>query len=763
MGIQGLHGLLKSIQKPSHLKKLSGQTLGVDAYGWLHRGTVSCAIDLALDKPTTKHIEFALNRVRMLIYFGVTPYLVFDGDNLPSKSGTESDRQKRRDESKKLGLELYRKGRMAEAQQELQKAIDVTPYMARQLIEELKNMKIQYVVAPYEADAQLAYLERQGIINGIISEDSDLLVFGAKRLISKLDQHGDCIEINRSDFTACRDISLIGWTDADFRRMCILSGCDYLPSIPKMGLKTAYRNIRRYKNVEKVLRMLQFEGKYNVPADYLDNFKQAELTFLYQRVFCPKEGKLVTLTPLDDGVKVEEMPFIGADIDPEIAVGVACGDLDPMTKEPINLKPSTAGRLTTGITRRQTLSSTADLKPNKPISSFFTPKRVPLAELDPNSLTPSPSQQRLLERHANNSWETSPAPSQPSVTRSSSLRLSLPAGSPMVRSVERESFLARAARISTFQSAKRQRLCSDADEESLPDLKERRSRFFTSTDEQSPSGQKITRTKKARKSDFGVFSDDVAEEIMSQLPDVVAPTDSAKESASVAPGTNGSGDSSLPTTSPDPTNPSEAREETGQDTQATVSTEPSDDSNATQDSTQQTTPTTFVNADSDPELFNRVLEFHVQKQNSALLSKHTFKGNTNSTSSAHKGVSANKPTMRQGPGLKPSSSSPGLSRAVTQLKGQRLTPLQRLGQNALTKSRSMDRLGARTPVTGPRDSGYESDFGAGRPPVTTRAPNHRGSEDLLVPNSDDEDGDSRDNPRPNQPSLDLKRFSFTPK
>jgi hypothetical protein len=27
----------------------------VDAYGWLHRGTAACAIDLALDKPTTKY------------------------------------------------------------------------------------------------------------------------------------------------------------------------------------------------------------------------------------------------------------------------------------------------------------------------------------------------------------------------------------------------------------------------------------------------------------------------------------------------------------------------------------------------------------------------------------------------------------------------------------------------------------------------------------------------------------------------------------
>jgi hypothetical protein len=52
----GLLPLLKSIHKPCNLKKFSGQTIGVDAYGWLHRGTAACAIDLALDKPTTKYV-----------------------------------------------------------------------------------------------------------------------------------------------------------------------------------------------------------------------------------------------------------------------------------------------------------------------------------------------------------------------------------------------------------------------------------------------------------------------------------------------------------------------------------------------------------------------------------------------------------------------------------------------------------------------------------------------------------------------------------
>ena len=40
-------------------------------------------------------------------------------------------------------------------------------------------MGIDYVVAPLEADAQLAYLESQGVV----PEDSDLIAFGCKEVI----------------------------------------------------------------------------------------------------------------------------------------------------------------------------------------------------------------------------------------------------------------------------------------------------------------------------------------------------------------------------------------------------------------------------------------------------------------------------------------------------------------------------------------------------------------------------------------------------
>jgi exonuclease-1 len=52
--VLGLLPLLKSIHKPCNLKKFDGKTLAVDAYGWLHRGTVACAMELATGKPTKK-------------------------------------------------------------------------------------------------------------------------------------------------------------------------------------------------------------------------------------------------------------------------------------------------------------------------------------------------------------------------------------------------------------------------------------------------------------------------------------------------------------------------------------------------------------------------------------------------------------------------------------------------------------------------------------------------------------------------------------
>ncbi|KAK0336644.1 Rad2 nuclease [Friedmanniomyces endolithicus] len=506
MGIQGLLPLLKSIHNPTHLRNFAGQTLGVDAYGWLHRGTVACAIELAQQKPTRKHIEFALNRVRMLIHFGVKPFLVFDGDYLPSKAHTEKERAARRKESKRAGLELLRMEKISQAHLELQKAVDVTPLMARELIEELKLLDVPYIVAPYEADSQLAYLEKQGVIDGVVSEDSDLLVFGTKCLLTKLDQHGECIMINRVHFTACREISLVGWTDKEFRLMAMLSGCDYLPGIGNMGLKTAYRLVRKHKIVDRIVRTVQFDGKMKVPPGYLEAFAKAEHTFLYQWVYCPEARRLVNLNSIPADLDVEAMPYIGKDVEPQLAVGVATGDLDPNSKERIILPPASRHPAS-----RSRLAQTPDEKQGKPISEFFKARRTPLAELDPNAFTPSPSQHRLLEAQQNTAWSASQAPlMQPpalSSVASGTTPHSAPQSGRRVASTPNPT-VSRA-------SPKRQRLCSDsslaASMGGSVGLQTATSRFFSKqTSQGSPSLRKTSVQRK--REDFALWTDEASTE-----------------------------------------------------------------------------------------------------------------------------------------------------------------------------------------------------------------------------------------------------------
>jgi exonuclease-1 len=170
----------------------------------------------------------------------------------------------------------------------------------------LRAESVPYVVAPYEADAQLAYLERIGLVDGIITEDSDLLVFGCRTVLFKLDTvTSTAATISRSDFAQVTSseggFPLLGWSDAQFRAMAMLSGCDYLDSISGVGLKTACSLLRKHRTVENVIKVLRRDGKKNVRKSYLEEFKLAEKVFLHQRVYDPVQEKLVHLTALPHG------------------------------------------------------------------------------------------------------------------------------------------------------------------------------------------------------------------------------------------------------------------------------------------------------------------------------------------------------------------------------------------------------------------------------------------------------------------------------
>ena len=696
----------------------------------------------------------------MLIHFGVIPYIVFDGDYLPSKAATEVERAKRREESKKKGLELYRLNKPSQAHLELQKAVDVTPEMALQLIDELKKIGVQYVVAPYEADAQLVYLERQGIIQGILSEDSDLLVFGAKRLLTKLDQYGECIEINRADFTACREISLVGWSDADFRRMAILSGCDYLASINRMGLKSAYRFVRKHKTIEKILRMLSFDGQYHVPPGYLEAFYKAELTFLHQRVFCPLKKEVVMMTDLQAEAQPEDFSFIGSKVEREIAIGVAKGDLDPMTKRPIHVKQTVknAPRTPWDNQRRKQINTYPDTKAVKQIDSFFKPKRSPLAELDPNSFTPSPTQGRLLQQAIGSTWESSSAPSGPTSFRPSDSMPSSVPGSALAN-IASETVINVGAALTRPIPSKRRRLCIDAgdriDTGDLAPSESGRSRFFApDVTDPNPSMKKSKKIRRGKSTDITIWSDDSIEDIMAELPEVSGCSQSprmGKMEIFKDGCAKKRDDARCPAKQDD--EPPIGEPQRSAASRRTVNSEMSSSTSAT--SSISSTPSAAA-----------TLDKHVTAQLKALAQKYTYQPETGRTALQAREIGSSKELLHAGISESQAIPKPPM------LRQRSMTPLQRLGLGAMNRSKSCSDF-FNNAVNGPGKVG-ESAQSHGSTPTSRPTPGlplaysigpdasvTKGSEDTIIPDSEDEDGSLSEVEERAKSKVDFGRFAFT--
>jgi len=336
MGIQGLLPLLKPIQKPvSIAEDFAGQVIGVDAYCWLHKGAYGCAMELVEGKKSFVYVNYVLKRVNMLLHFNVKPILVFDGSYLPSKAGQEERRRKTRQENKAKGLAFLRAGNRQQALECFQKCVDITPEMALEVIKECRKKGVDCIVAPYEADAQLAYLMKTGIVQAIISEDSDLLVYGCQKVIFKMDAYGHGVAVDLADLSKLTDLKLHEFTQEKFRHMCILSGCDYLPSVKGVGLHKAIKLLRKSSSIDKVIRSLRLDAKMQVPVDYDKSFQQADETFLYQLVFDPISRRLVPLNELPEGVRPGDLVFAGLSMSRDKALGIALGNINPITGEVI--------------------------------------------------------------------------------------------------------------------------------------------------------------------------------------------------------------------------------------------------------------------------------------------------------------------------------------------------------------------------------------------------------------------------------------------
>lgn len=261
------------------------------------------------------------------------------------------------------GLKLLKGGDSAAARRSLAKAVQVTPAMCARLMKVLTEKNIKFLMAPYEADAQLAHLAHNKVIDLVIAEDSDLLVYQCPIVLFKMDQSGLGQEIRLRNLGANEELDLLCWTHEMFVDMCILSGCDYCPRLNGLGLKRAHKLIQKYRSARKLFKAAEkgLEPLFVASADYFIKFSRAQLVFRHQRVWDTKTMSTCHLTPVVDRRLLHcNLDFLGPACDfPGGIVGTTITDANSRSA---SLKPELL----------QLGANTAEsTKPNSPKTSTF--------------------------------------------------------------------------------------------------------------------------------------------------------------------------------------------------------------------------------------------------------------------------------------------------------------------------------------------------------------------------------------------------------
>lgn len=282
MGIKNLFKII-SDNAPSaitekKLKDYKGKTIVLDASMIIYQFVIAIRntgndLENSEGKMTT-HIIGVINKALMLLKHDIIPIFVFDGKPPELKSNTLKERKNR----KKKCIQNLKDDNYDNDSDRI-KDFKKSFTLSKTHIDEVKHILdlfgIPTVDSITEADPICAKIATKSDVHGVSSEDMDILTFGSPILIRGLSGTKKMKEINLKEV-----LTNLNMNQDEFIDLCILLGCDYTPTIPKIGKKRALDIIQKYRSIDN---FLEKEGKkYKVPENF--NYKDAQDIFRNQSV-----------------------------------------------------------------------------------------------------------------------------------------------------------------------------------------------------------------------------------------------------------------------------------------------------------------------------------------------------------------------------------------------------------------------------------------------------------------------------------------------
>ena len=311
MGIKRLRSYLSGRFKTQSLENFKGKCFGIDGMSWLYKAFFSVNDDdhQLVKVPIVRRLEI---KFRVLIEHGIRFVVVIDGRDLECKKETILERKRKREgKSRAKGSDSEGEDRAAGDQ-------NVEELAPRELDGETIDFFIDYlsfkgydfIVAPYEADAQLLWLYKEKKVDFVVSEDSDFFAMSCFRVVSDVRKEGVAFVFDESvsSLKGNGDVWRRFWELSCPRRLllCIMAGCDYVQNIRGVGFLTLLqffytRNSLKDSQFETELANLIARRCRRGAEAFMQQVRDAQATYTNQLAYNPDLEKLVPLTPPEAG------------------------------------------------------------------------------------------------------------------------------------------------------------------------------------------------------------------------------------------------------------------------------------------------------------------------------------------------------------------------------------------------------------------------------------------------------------------------------
>lgn len=153
--------------------------------------------------------------------------------------------------------------------------ISITPEDIRISQELFDVLAIPYTKAPGEAENYASHLCKYGMVDAVLSEDTDVLAYGTPTFLTKIDYVNDTVVA--IDYATI--LKETGLTADAFTDLCILCECDYNSNIPSVGHETSYHLLKQFGTIEAIVDHLRTVKKADKKTNKYDEESFAVLKY----------------------------------------------------------------------------------------------------------------------------------------------------------------------------------------------------------------------------------------------------------------------------------------------------------------------------------------------------------------------------------------------------------------------------------------------------------------------------------------------------